>query len=205
VYGGSLSELGTLWARRAALGKLLRSPFQKNPPSLLRGDYFLEVLRAAFADVFPKDPQTQYRPPRQAPVDLTMTVSMIDGEPVPFVDDYGTSMTQMNLTSSSSFPDASSLSTSRSLRMICSGVCLVRFMGLTSCPCGRRESHMRWTYLRGAGQPRHAEFQAIGTFWPKCGPLPVGVSEAPAEALARGHLRFPGSVRMDAHDRALGW
>src|SRR5712691_8607339 len=34
----------------------------------------------------------------------------------------------------------------------CWGVCLVLFMGLTSCPRGRRESHMRWTDFRGAGQ-----------------------------------------------------
>jgi patatin-related protein len=96
VYGTSLSELGVLWARRAALADLLRSPFAKNPPSLLQGERFLEQLHDSFADVFPKDHETRYRPPRQAPVDLTVTVSMIQGEPVPFVDDYGTPMTQAN-------------------------------------------------------------------------------------------------------------
>src|SRR4051812_12781601 len=57
-------------------------------------------------------------------------------------------------TSGMAVPLASSASASRSLRMICSGVWRIRFIGSPPALSGENDSHIGWTSPWGAGQPR---------------------------------------------------
>jgi patatin-related protein len=97
VYGLDLQALGDLWAKQGSFSDLLRGPLEKDPPSLLRGDdYFLVRLREALDDLFPKDWESAYRPPDEAPVNLTITSTLLEGEPAPFIDDFGTRLTEID-------------------------------------------------------------------------------------------------------------
>ena len=96
-YGADLGSLRNLWATKGSLGALFRNPFEKDPPSLLRGDeYFLPELRSAFGSIFPSDADEHYRPPHEAPIDLTMTTSVMTGIPRLFHDDYGTAIQEVD-------------------------------------------------------------------------------------------------------------
>lgn len=97
VYGLDLQALGDLWAKQGSFSDLLRGPLEKDPPSLLRGDdYFLVRLREALDDLFPKDWEASYRPPNESPVNLTITSTLLEGEPARFIDDFGTRLTEID-------------------------------------------------------------------------------------------------------------
>jgi patatin-related protein len=96
-YRADLSPLRNLWATKGSLGALFRNPFEKDPPSLLRGDeYFLPELRSAFATIFPTAADESYLSPDEAPIDLTMTTSVMTGIPRLFRDDYGTAIQEVD-------------------------------------------------------------------------------------------------------------
>ena len=96
-YRADLGPLRNLWATKGALGALFRSPFEKDPPSLLRGDeYFLPELRGAFASIFPGAGTSGYVPPEDNPVDLTMTTTVMTGIPRLFRDDFGTAIQEVD-------------------------------------------------------------------------------------------------------------
>ena len=79
AYNQSLGPLGKLWAESGGLAELLRGPLDRHPPSLLKGDeYFLPRLRAAFDNIFPAGGRG-YVNPADAPLDLTITTSLMDG------------------------------------------------------------------------------------------------------------------------------
>lgn len=95
TYGVGLKTLGELWAKKGAFLDLLRGPLEKDPPSLMRGDdYFLVELRKAFEEILPRknvEPVARDK----APIDLTITGTLLSGEPVTFVDDFGTRLTEL--------------------------------------------------------------------------------------------------------------
>jgi patatin-related protein len=85
-----LTGLRDLWVRRGAFQQLLRSPFEKDPPSLLRGDeYLLEELRAAFRGLWRDDPDGRASP-EDVPLDLTLTTTLLHGQSTNLFDDFGT-------------------------------------------------------------------------------------------------------------------
>ncbi|HVC62278.1 MAG TPA: patatin-like protein [Acetobacteraceae bacterium] len=82
-----LAALRDLWIDGGSFAQLLRSPFRREPPSLLDGDgYFLGNLRAAFkalragATVLPVD---------QVPIELLLTTTLLDPEMQTRADDFG--------------------------------------------------------------------------------------------------------------------
>jgi patatin-related protein len=96
VHDCDLAAMGDLWADAGALERLLRSPLEKSPPSLLSGDgYFLSTVRRAYRDVLASRRMT--RPPDDSvngvapsPVELIMTTTLLDGRRSLFTDDQGT-------------------------------------------------------------------------------------------------------------------
>src|SRR3954462_12439297 len=62
--------------------------------------------------------------------------------------------------SGTAIPLASSASASRSLRMICSGVCRMRFIGSPPALSGENDSHTTWLKFWGAGH-HHATKQGV--------------------------------------------
>ena len=94
AYDSSLEPLGRLWAERGGLRDLLRGPLTSQPPSLLQGDeYFLPKLREAFGEIRGGG---RYVEPHDAPIDLTITTSLMDGRLTSSVDDFGTAVVEMD-------------------------------------------------------------------------------------------------------------
>ena len=86
VYDTSLQSLRDLWLSKGGFAELLRRPGESDPPSLLDGDgYFLSALEAAFRGLTGEKP----RAPADAPMDLTMTATMLNGESHERPDDLG--------------------------------------------------------------------------------------------------------------------
>ncbi len=90
VYDASLAPLRDLWLTQGALEDLLRTPVEADPPSLLRGDdYFLVEMRRAFAELKRRG-QERPKPADAAPMDLTLTTTLLHGFPNQIPDDFGT-------------------------------------------------------------------------------------------------------------------
>lgn len=88
VYASDLTPLRDVWIERGAFDQLLRNPYRRDPTSLLRGDeYFLVQLRDAFRRV--KDAGT-LQSVNDVPIDLTLTTTLLHGEPHLLPDDFGT-------------------------------------------------------------------------------------------------------------------
>lgn len=88
VYGAELTPLRDVWIERGAFDQLLRNPYRRDPTSLLRGDeYFLVQLRDAFRRV--KEAGT-LQDSKDVPIDLTLTTTLLHGEPDLLPDDFGT-------------------------------------------------------------------------------------------------------------------
>jgi patatin-related protein len=95
AYGSSLAPLAGLWADKGAFTRLLRSPMQRNPPSLLRGDeYFLPELVSAIDRIYRNG--RGYRTPQASPVDLIITTSLMNGEPRTSTDAFGTRIDEVD-------------------------------------------------------------------------------------------------------------
>jgi patatin-related protein len=86
----NLRDLRDLWAEQGRMEVLLRSPFQGQPTSLLRGDdYFLPELKRALgmlADPFEARNSDPGSPPA---IDLTLTTTLLTGSQEITVDDFG--------------------------------------------------------------------------------------------------------------------
>lgn len=90
VFGADTAGLRDLWVERGAFARLLRNPFQSDPPSLLDGDgYFLPELEKAF-DSLGRRGRPHPLPPAQVPVDLSLTTTLLHAESRTFIDDLGT-------------------------------------------------------------------------------------------------------------------
>lgn len=93
VYGADLKSVGRLWADAGSLMELMREPLDSQAPSLLKGDsYFLPKLQQAFNELIHDKPGV--RDVAEAPIDLTITTSLMDGAVRNFVDDFGTRIQQ---------------------------------------------------------------------------------------------------------------
>jgi patatin-related protein len=87
VHGCDLCSLGGVWENEGALRELFRSPLQKGPPSLLRGDdYFLEKLKDAYG-AFRSSMLTGST--AEHPVELFLTTTLFTGKQTTFTDDLG--------------------------------------------------------------------------------------------------------------------
>ena len=84
AYGRPLEGLRDLWLERGSLDKLLRSPFEKDPPSIMDGDgYFLPALEEAFRTVAGGGGRSD------DPVHLTMMTAVLTGISRGLADDFG--------------------------------------------------------------------------------------------------------------------
>ncbi len=89
--GGSVAALRDLWLRVGSFEDLLRSPYEKEPPSLMRGDeVMLTELFAAFTGM-QCDAQ-----PNTGPLTLFLTGTYLRGELSQYRDDYGTLISDVN-------------------------------------------------------------------------------------------------------------
>ncbi|GGL12347.1 patatin-like protein [Planomonospora parontospora] len=98
VYRADLRPLGRVWAETGSLARLLRSPASPHRPSLLRGDgHLLPELAGAFDRLVPAHRRPdRYVPPRERPIDLMITGTLMNGEHVPFHDDFGSPITEID-------------------------------------------------------------------------------------------------------------
>jgi patatin-related protein len=88
VYGADLAPLRAVWLDRGSFDQLLRSPHERDPESLLRGnEYFFKQLREAFRKV--KGSRVARRA-EQVPIELTLTATLLHGQPNRIPDDFGT-------------------------------------------------------------------------------------------------------------------
>lgn len=98
AHDQDLAQVRELWAEEGSLGRLLRSPFERSPRSLLKGDVgFLPALERAFDDLTKRNcPFPGGRPLRDpsAPIRLTVTTTLLDGEPHVFPDDFGSLLSE---------------------------------------------------------------------------------------------------------------
>jgi patatin-related protein len=80
-------RLRTLWVDKGSFSELLRSPFERQPRSLLDGDgYYLSQLREAFEDVTKLGRTTS----RDAvPIELILTTTLLKGASQDRSDDFG--------------------------------------------------------------------------------------------------------------------
>lgn len=85
--------LRDLWVDQGRLESLLRPPFRGQPSSLLQGDeYFLPKLNAALGVL--ARPQADHRGADRAPVDLTITTTVLNGNQAVSVDSMGQRLPQ---------------------------------------------------------------------------------------------------------------
>ena len=81
-----LSRLDKLWVDKGSLFDLLRDPFERDPPSLLRGDaYFLPTLRAAFQEIAAKSRKGG----PDHPLVLMITATALKAESSGYPDHFG--------------------------------------------------------------------------------------------------------------------
>ncbi|MFD9738853.1 patatin-like protein [Umezawaea sp. NPDC059074] len=88
-----LTRLRDLWAEQGRMEQLLRTPFQGQPVSLLRGDEFFlprlqEMLGRLTTDFSPTKPEDR-------PVDLRITTTLLGGVPKVSYDDLGQALVQV--------------------------------------------------------------------------------------------------------------
>lgn len=85
--------LRDLWIEQGRIETLLRAPFQGQPTSLLKGDeYFLPKLNAALELLAEK--QERWWTPREAPIDLSITTTVLRGNQAVSVDSMGHQLPQ---------------------------------------------------------------------------------------------------------------
>ncbi len=92
AYGSDLGPLRDLWIHKGALEELLHRTGDKEPQSLLRGEYFLAELEKAFRLLTRGTPTD----PSATPIDLTLTSTLLRGVPNTLVDDFGTPIYDSN-------------------------------------------------------------------------------------------------------------
>lgn len=90
------SRLGLLrdvWVDQGRIEALMRQPFRGSPTSLLQGDeFFLPQLNNALGLL--AKPGGRWRPPAQAPVDLSITTTVLHGNQLVSVDSMGQPLLQ---------------------------------------------------------------------------------------------------------------
>ncbi len=93
VTGSDPATLRDLWIDQGRIETLLRAPFQGQPTSLLKGDeHFLPALHTALEIL--AEPVAR-KPDEQAPIDLTITTTVLRGNQSVSVDSTGEKLPQM--------------------------------------------------------------------------------------------------------------
>ncbi|GHG61509.1 putative membrane protein [Streptomyces griseocarneus] len=86
-----LGKLRDLWLDEGSLGKLLRDPSVRNPPSLLLGDeVLLNGLHTALESISRSEPEAE--PDEDDPTCVFITTTLLSGLESTFEDDYGTAI-----------------------------------------------------------------------------------------------------------------
>ncbi len=89
AHDKDLQPLYRLWLEQGDMERLLRSPTEADPPSLLMGDaYFLPRLKEAFASVS----EGRLRRADEVPLRLTMTTTLITGQIHQLIDELGSTL-----------------------------------------------------------------------------------------------------------------
>ncbi|MFE5581739.1 patatin-like protein [Kitasatospora sp. NPDC056531] len=89
-----IDRLRDLWRDHGSLELLLRSPLDKDPPSLLQGDgYFLPTLKTALTGILAAEPAGDGV---GHPVELILTGTLWEGRTTPFTDDLGARITEVD-------------------------------------------------------------------------------------------------------------
>ncbi|MGW2370997.1 patatin-like protein [Kitasatospora sp. NPDC001683] len=96
-----LRGLRDLWRDHGSLEKLLRSPLDKDPPSLLQGDgYFFPRLEQALDGILDAQPPTSADQGAADsyghPVELILTGTLWEGRTTSFTDDLGVGITEVD-------------------------------------------------------------------------------------------------------------
>ena len=90
VFDADLAALRDVWLHKGSIASMLRSPVNPDPPSLLLGnEYFFEELLEAFRSVR-RAGHDDARPGHEAPIELTLTTTLLHGLPNTSTDDFGT-------------------------------------------------------------------------------------------------------------------
>ncbi|MEV4742304.1 patatin-like protein [Streptomyces sp. NPDC049555] len=89
-----ITSLSGLWRDKGALSQLLQNPLRRRPPSVLKGDYFLDELGNALRDVLasPSRPGAA----GERPVELILTGTLWRGRQSSFCDDAGVHITEVD-------------------------------------------------------------------------------------------------------------
>ena len=104
VHQLDLGSLATVWEKRGALSELLRSPLERDPPSLLRGDdYYLEKLREAYREFKPLEGDFPAVEGSDRPVELFLTTTLFAGKESIFTDDLGRPISDTEYTGTFAF------------------------------------------------------------------------------------------------------
>ena len=83
----TIEPLKTLWVNQGSFQKLLRSPYDEDADSLLKGDeFFLPMLAQALRDL---DASPGKGEPVSHDLDLLIATSVLDGVPIGYVDSAG--------------------------------------------------------------------------------------------------------------------
>ena len=86
VRDSTIGRLRELWLKLGSLQELLRPAGEADPPSLMRGDeYFLPHIAAALNDL-----QSGRTEPEDAPMNLTITTTLLNAQPRGVPDSFGT-------------------------------------------------------------------------------------------------------------------
>ncbi len=87
AYDVDLAQVRSLWLNSGSLDRLLHTPYDRTASSLLQGNTrFFDDLRAAFSDIQAGGAVTAAA---DAPIDLTLTTTMLRGVPNQRSDDLG--------------------------------------------------------------------------------------------------------------------
>jgi patatin-related protein len=87
AHGADMAILRSVWLELGSLGSMIRSPNERRPPSLLRGDgYFLTNLRLVLDRLAGAGPLT---PADENPLHLTLTTTLMRGQHRVYQDDHG--------------------------------------------------------------------------------------------------------------------
>ncbi|MDV6011454.1 patatin-like protein [Haloechinothrix sp. LS1_15] len=100
--GRKLERLRELWRDRGGLDDLLRDPMQRGARSLMRGDYFTDVITGGLRDLAANGTPVALHGAGQdaehaaAPLELILTGTLWHGRSSTFTDDLGTSLSEVD-------------------------------------------------------------------------------------------------------------
>jgi len=92
-----IEAMRDLWRDQAAIGRLLRDPLEKHPPSVLKGDsYFLPQVRQALRNIAEEGVAAVDADQGPTSVELILTGTLWRGRKTSFSDDMGVRITELD-------------------------------------------------------------------------------------------------------------